>query len=51
MKILLQSEAKTITNRELFENQKYLIDLINKMSNFSFRLPKKAKATKSYSES
>lgn len=42
MKIILQPEAKIISNRELVENQKYLMNLINKVGNFSFRLPKKA---------
>ncbi len=32
MKILLQPEAKTIGNRELIENQKYLINLVEKLS-------------------
>ena len=36
MKILLQPEARTISDRELEANQQYLIDLINKMRNFTF---------------
>ena len=32
MKILLQSEAKTVSNRELANNQKYLINLLEKFS-------------------
>ena len=31
MKILLQSEAETISNKELLNNQKYLIDLLTKI--------------------
>ena len=31
MKIILQTEAKTISNAEIAENQKYLIDLLNKI--------------------
>ena len=46
MKTLLQSE-KTISDRELANNQKYLIDLITKLGTFGFRLPQKAKATES----
>ena len=42
MKILLQREAQTISDRELENNQKYLIDLIEKIcnipSNFSLIL-------------
>ena len=47
MKILLQTEAKTISNRELIENQRYLINLINKIDNFGFKSSKKVKATES----
>ena len=36
MKILLQTEARTISNSELANNQRYLIDLINKISRFRF---------------
>ncbi len=35
MKIILQPEAKTISDRELFDNQKYLINLIDKIPGFS----------------
>jgi len=31
MKILLQPEAETISNEELLNNQKYLIDLLTKI--------------------
>ena len=47
MKILLQSEAKTISDRELVSNQKYLIDLLTKFCHFSFKLPRKTKARES----
>ena len=36
MKILLQTEAKTISNAELARNQKYLIDLIQKLNCIKF---------------
>ena len=36
MKILLQTEAKTISNYELAKNQKYLIDLLNKIAHLRF---------------
>ena len=39
MKILLQTEAKTISNAELARNQKYLIDLIQKFNSIEFNLP------------
>ena len=51
MKILLQTEAKTISNYELAENQKYLINLLNKFFSFGFRLQSKSKASKSCNES
>ncbi|MGF1589516.1 MAG: hypothetical protein ACFCU7_09755 [Pleurocapsa sp.] len=35
MKIILQTEAKTISDRELLENQQYLIGLINKIPGLS----------------
>ena len=38
MKILLQTEAKTISNAELARNQKYLIDLIQKLNCIKFNL-------------
>ena len=31
MKILLQTEARTVSNDELAKNQKYLIDLLTKV--------------------
>lgn len=43
MKIILQSEARTISNAELAENQKYLISLVDKAYRFIFRLTKKTK--------
>ncbi len=36
MKILLQPEARNISDCELKKNQQYLIDLINKIRNFAF---------------
>ena len=41
MKIILQTEAKTISNAELAENQKYLIDLLNKIGCLKFVQNKK----------
>lgn len=34
MKIILQREAKTISNQELLENQEYLIGLLDKIPGF-----------------
>lgn len=42
MKILLQTEAKTISNEELAKNQEDLINMLTKVYRFAFRLPKKA---------
>jgi hypothetical protein len=39
MKILLQSEAQTISNEELANNQKYLIDLLTRISHFRLSPP------------
>ena len=47
MKIIFQSEANTISDREIANNQKYLINLIAKLGNFRFGFPQKVKATKS----
>lgn len=41
MKILLQPEAKTISNYELAKNQEYLLNLLNKIAQFKFVLNKK----------
>lgn len=41
MKILLQPEAKTISNYELAKNQKYLLDLLNKIAHLNFVSNKK----------
>lgn len=41
MKIILQPEARTISNLELADNQRYLIDLLDKISPFRFGLRKK----------
>lgn len=35
MKVLLQPEARTLSNRELRENQQALIDLVVKINNFT----------------
>lgn len=40
MKILLQTEATKISNRELKNNQQYLIDLIDRFSSFPSNLSK-----------
>ena len=42
MKIILQPEAKTISNEELAKNQEDLINMLNKLYCITFRLPKKA---------
>ena len=34
MKVILQPEARTISNRELANNQQYLIDLFTTLSHF-----------------
>ncbi len=35
MKIILQREAKTLSNHELLENQQHLIGLLDKIPGFS----------------
>lgn len=41
MKILLQPEAKTISNYELAKNQEYLLNLLNKIACLKLVLNKK----------
>jgi len=46
MKIILQLEAKTISNSELAKNQQDLINLISKLIHFNFGLSNKTKKAK-----
>lgn len=45
MKILLQPEARTISNEELAKNQKDLVNMLTKVYRFAFKLPIKANKT------
>lgn len=47
MKIILQPEARTISNFELVRNQQDLIALVNKLRHFNFRLLDKTTKAKS----
>lgn len=49
MKIILQSEARTISNRELAKNQKDLIEFVTKITHFKLALPKKVSERKTLS--
>ena len=46
MKIILQSEARTISNSEIARNQQDLIDFLYRFCRFNFRLPNRAKKAK-----
>ena len=47
MKIILQPEARNISNVELARNQQDLIELIGKVRRFGIKLPKKVIRVKS----
>ena len=49
MKIILQSEAKTISNQKLTRNQKDLMNLINKVTHLKLGFFNKATEKKSLS--